>query len=240
MLTTYPRKASPFPTHHILKQKPRRYVFSKSVLIENKRILFGVRIINKTYFVEVIGVDSDLSQWKKRHERYIHEIKEKIEELKQSRDQHVYSYFTYSIHFSHDPAHESMLLGSFHIQNKGREPFKAPYICLKLSENSIFHFSGKYLYKDSLKKMRMSGAWERLNEVTDKEEFWLRPVEVKQIEPGDSLTFSNFQLKWSPEKNYAGSLMGFTYGEEHEEGVPALNQINLSGMNVDREDDNHG
>lgn len=181
-------------------------------------------------------MDPTLREWKEKHDRYINDIKTKITELKEKKGKHLFSYFTYSIHFSHDPAHESMLLGSYHIHNNGNQPFNGPYICLKLSDPSLFHFSGKYLYKNSLNKMRMAGAWERLNEVTDKEEFWFRPGEIEVLEPEETVTFSNFQLKWSPQQNYAGSLMGFTYGEGEAEGVPALNQINISGANVGQEE----
>ncbi|WP_406946126.1 hypothetical protein ACJA3J_09290 [Halobacillus sp. SY10] len=185
-------------------------------------------------------MDAKISQWKRKNEEYMQSIKARIEELKKKEASHIYSYFTYSIQFSHDPANESLLIGSFHIQNNGKDVFQNPYICLKLKENSILHFSGKYVYKDSTKKVRMPGAWEKINEKSEKEEFWLQPIGATHIEPGESLSFNNFQLKWKPHKKYAESLNGFAYGEGFEKGIPSLNQINIGGTNVREEEDEGG
>lgn len=176
-----------------------------------------------------------LMEWKKKNKEYMDEIKKRISQLKkQTRGVRVISFFTYSTHFFYDSSSESMILGSYHVRNLGDQPFIRPYICLKISPESPFHFSGKYVYKESIQKMKMSGAWERLNEATDKEEYWLRPAGKDSIEPGETLTFSNFQLKWTPEQKYAGSMMGFTYGKEETSGIAALNNINVSGTYVER------
>lgn len=177
-------------------------------------------------------MEDNISQWKRKNDQYLQSIKAKIQALKKHQVPSTYCYFTYSIHFSYDPAQESMLIGSFHIYNHQMEPFRNPYICLKLKEASILRFSGKYVYKDSTMKMRMPGAWERMNEKSDKEEFWLKPIEVNQIEPGNLLSFNNFQMKWSPQENYTESMKGFTYGDGFENGIPSLNQIHVSGTNV--------
>ncbi|SFJ75288.1 hypothetical protein SAMN04487936_10447 [Halobacillus dabanensis] len=178
-----------------------------------------------------------LLEWRKKNMDHIEEIKERISQLKkQTRGLKVISFFTYSTHFFYDSSSESMIFGSYHVQNLGDRPFIQPYICLKISPESPFHFSGKYVYKDSIQKMKMSGAWERLNEATEKEEYWLRPSGKDSIEPGETLTFSNFQLKWTSEQKYAGSMMGFTYGEEETSGIAALNNINVSGTPVGREE----
>ncbi|ELK44976.1 hypothetical protein QRD89_08140 [Halobacillus sp. ACCC02827] len=170
-----------------------------------------------------------LSEWQQKQKRYMEAFRDRIKELEKARSWKVISYFTYSVHLAHDRSKESILLGSYHIHNIGEEPFVDPYICLQLSEDSPFQFSGKYLYKDSIQKLQMSGAWERLNEADNKTEYWLRPSGKQLISPGEKLTFSNFQMKWIADKKYAGSLNGYTYGEEAKEGIPSLNQINLSG-----------
>lgn len=174
-------------------------------------------------------------EWKKKNDEYMEEIKKRIAQLKQTEGSKVISYFTYSTHFFHDSISESMILGSYHVQNLGGQPFSQPYICLKISPESPFHFSGKYVYKDSIQKMKMSGAWERINEATEKEEYWLRPSAKDSIEPGEILTFSNFQLKWTSEQKYSGSMMGFTYGEKDKNGIAALNNINVSGIDEGQE-----
>ncbi|WP_241655921.1 hypothetical protein [Halobacillus litoralis] len=182
----------------------------------------------------------EISLWKKKNDQYFDEIKQLISKLKQTEGWKLISYFTYAIHFSHDPKMDSMVLGSYHVHNIGDQPFPSPYICLKISSEAPFHFSGKYVYKDSLQKMKMQGAWERMNEHTDKEEFWLQPSGTAQIEPNETLSFSNFQLKWSADQKYSGSLLGYTYGEENKNGTPSLNQINISGTNIIQEGESDG
>ncbi|GEL78476.1 hypothetical protein TMU01_27110 [Tenuibacillus multivorans] len=68
-----------------------------------------------------------------------------------------------------------------------------------------------------------------MNDREDKEEYWLRPLDREIIEPNEMITFPNFQIKWSPDKSYSGSVMGFTYSDQFQDGMASLNQINLSG-----------
>ena len=55
------------------------------------------------------------------------------------------------------------------------------------------------------------------------------------LNPSETLTFSNFQMKWLPESSYAGSIMGFTYGDEAKDGISSFNQINVNGTIVEEE-----
>ncbi|MFZ0477305.1 MAG: hypothetical protein WAM18_17695, partial [Halobacillus sp.] len=83
---------------------------------------------------------------------------------------------------------------------------------------------------ESKMPIRAQGGWKRLNEKDNKEEYWLKPLEQSTIQPGQTLTFQNFQVKWTAEDTYAGSITGFVYGEENKGGVAALNSINLNGV----------
>ncbi len=168
---------------------------------------------------------------------YLKEIKSLITEMKAPQNFQVICYFTYSLNVLHERGHENFSLGSFHIQNLGTRPLTNPYICIKLSPDSPFDFSGKYIYKDSKQKMRLTNAWERMNEPLDKQEYWLKPSEKRVLNPSETISFTNFQVKWIPESSYAGSIMGFTYGDEVKDGIGALNQINVSGKLV-KEDKN--
>ncbi|WP_246206692.1 hypothetical protein [Virgibacillus ihumii] len=159
---------------------------------------------------------------------YLQSIKTLVSEMNLSQDFKVISYFTYSLNIRHVKDFENFVLGSFHIQNLGGTPLVNPYICIKLSADSPFNFSGKYQYKDS-SKGNLTNGWERINEHTDRQEFWLRPNNKHILEANETLSFSNFQVKWIPESSYAGSIMGFAYGDEMEEGISSLNQINIGG-----------
>jgi len=142
---------------------------------------------------------------------------------------YIISYFTYSINISHNISTESMIIGTFHIRNIGKNEITHPYICIKLSPNAPVHFSGKYVTKKNSLPSNPNGAWERINEQSNKNEYWLKPIGTVSIAPSETITFSNFQIKWKPEKSYNAIVSGFSYCDEIQNGIPAVNQINLSG-----------
>ncbi len=176
-----------------------------------------------------------ITQWKELNSSYLNEIKSLVTEVKSIKDFQIISYFTYSLNIFHGQGNENYSLGSYHIKNIGGKPLTNPYICIKLSSDSPFEFSGKYFYKDSKQKMRLANAWERINDPLDKQEFWLKPTEKQVLNPSETLSFSNFQVKWLPESSYGSSIMGFTYGVEIKDGISSLNQINISGTIVEED-----
>lgn len=168
---------------------------------------------------------------------HLEEIREYLEGM-QTNDMQLLSYFTYSVNVAHDRDQENLCLGSYHIRNLSKKTITNPYICIKLPKDSPFTFTGKYIYKNRQTKVKNPGAWERMNEQENLEEFWLKPLEHQEIQPNESISFSDFQIKWIPRKAYAGSIMGFTYSEEYEQGIPAINAINLSGTMASQEEAN--
>lgn len=170
-----------------------------------------------------------ITEWKEMNHSYMKEIKWLASEAKKNVDLRVISYFTYSLNVQHEMGFDNFALGSYHIQNVGEKPLTNLYICLKVSPNNVFDFSGKYVYKDSKQKMKLANAWKRINDPTDKQEFWLKPIQSQALNPTETLSFANFQVKWNPQSSYTGSMMGFTYGDEIEGGMEALNHINISG-----------
>ena len=168
---------------------------------------------------------------KLRHETksYLNEVKTLVDELKEPDKLDVISYFTYSLNISHSPQEESLCLGSYHVRNMGRKPITNPYLCIKIPKESPFSFSGKYVYEHFKPSLKSGGEWERINDKTDKEEYWLRPLTKSTIEPNETLSFSNFQIKWSHTESYAGSIMAFTYSDQLKDGVAVINPINLNG-----------
>ncbi|MYL31035.1 MULTISPECIES: hypothetical protein [Halobacillus] len=171
-----------------------------------------------------------LLQLKKQQEARIQDIREKINAWKAGQREAVICFFTHSIHISHDTDQECMMIASFHIRNLSHQKMHDPYICLKMSEDAPFQFSGKYVHKEQAGKMKAAGAWVRMDEQQKKNEFWLKPLDHTGIEPGGSLTFANFQLKWKHETSYAASVHGYAYGKGWESGVPSLNQMSASGV----------
>ena len=161
-----------------------------------------------------------------------------VAELNDPAKMNIISYFTYSLNISHDPEQESLCLGSYHVHNMGSQAITNPYVCIKVSKESPFSFSGRYVYDNFKQSLKVADGWVRTNEKTDKEEFWLKPLGKTSIEPNETLSFSNFQITWSPEESYAGSIMAFTYSDQLKDGIAVINPINLNGTVSIEEDGN--
>ncbi|MEK5037682.1 hypothetical protein [Sporosarcina sp. FSL K6-3457] len=174
-------------------------------------------------------VEQKLTQLHQQTTSYLEEIKKKIANLNNPNKINIISYFTYSLNISHESEQESLCLGSYHVHNIGSQPITNPYICIKVPEESPFSFSGRYIYENFKQSLKNASEWERINEKTNTEEFWLKPLGNASIEPNETISFSNFQIKWSPTKSYAGSIMGFTYSDQLKDGIAVINPINLNG-----------
>lgn len=168
---------------------------------------------------------------------YVHEIKELIENLHIPKKINVISYFTSTLNIAHNLEQESLCLGSYHVYNISNEPLLNPYICIKLPENSPFSFSGRYVHEHFKPNLMGPNEWMRIMNTKSKNEFWLKPIGKTTIEPNEIITFSNFQIKWSPNKSYAGSITGSTYCEQLQDGIAVINPINLSLISLIKEDE---
>lgn len=184
--------------------------------------------------VSVLSLIQQITEWHKEQVHRLSQLETLIDNICINNGS-IYSYFTYAITISHTVEQDSYLLGSMHVQNISNHVITNPLICLKISATSPFDFSGKYIYPNTTQKMQVTGAWERINEATNKEEYWLRPTHKQVIEPGETITFSNFQLKWKVDQQYNYHLYGYVYSDEYKDGVPTKNQINVNGK-VEGED----
>lgn len=184
------------------------------------------------------NVESKLKEIKDQTNLYVYEIKKLVEKITITDGIDVISYFTSSLNITLDSEQESLCLGSYHIRNIGNQPLTNPYLCIKLPESSPFSFSGRYVYENFKQNLKDSNSWERINDKTNKEEFWLKPLSKTTIEPNETITFSNFQIRWSNSVAYSGSIMGFTYCDQLKDGVAVLNPINLNGISQTQEDEN--
>lgn len=166
---------------------------------------------------------------------YIQEIKEIIQKLPISKNTKLISYFTSTFNISHNLEQESLCLGSYVIHNIGNEPLTNLRICITLPENSPFSFSGRYVHEHFKPSFQGPNEWMRIKNTNKKNEFWLTPLSKKTLEPNEIFSFSNFQIKWSPNQSYAGSIIGYTYCDQLEDGVTVLNPINLSVITLSQE-----
>ncbi|MCK0471927.1 hypothetical protein [Halalkalibacter sp. APA_J-10(15)] len=170
-----------------------------------------------------------INEWNHETHTFLGNVKEALTTLENQQKQQIISYFTYSLNLSSKSNEDHFIIGTYHIHNLSHTFMTNPYICIKLSEDSPFHFSGKYVYKPRKLATIPQDAWEKLNDHTNRMEYWLKPLSVKLIKPNDVLSFSNFQMKWKSTESYSGSVTGFTYCEEYKEGIAAVNQLFISG-----------
>jgi len=177
-------------------------------------------------------IEDKIQALKEQTNAYVHDIKRLVEELAIPNRINLISYFTTALNISYDPEQESLCLGSYHIRNIGSTPVTNPYLCIQLPKDSPFYFSGRYVHENFTPNLKTQGQsnWERFNDKSSKEEYWLRPVGKSTIEPSETISFTNFQIIWSHNLSYSGTIMGFTYCDQLTEGVVVLNPINLNGI----------
>ncbi|RAK22123.1 hypothetical protein B0I26_102111 [Anoxybacillus vitaminiphilus] len=174
-------------------------------------------------------------------ERDIQEVKERLNEIKKAKEQgndrqHVsaLSYFTYSLLLPKTTEQKGTVIANFVIHNTGSVPLENPFICLKVMPKERAILSAKLgedvQYDRRLNPLVME-PWQYINEdankiVEEKGEFWLKPVHISQIEAGQKLSFSNFQLKFDIEEEQTTyKVEGFFYCKQLPNGVRALNNI---------------
>ncbi|WP_274310540.1 hypothetical protein [Solibacillus daqui] len=172
----------------------------------------------------------------KQTKSYLREIKEHIEKLPKSQNINIISYFTSSLNISHKLEQESICLGSYHIYNIGNEPILNPYISIIIPENSPFSFTGRYVREEFSQSFKGPIDWIRLANSTNKNEFLLKPLSKMELKPNEIISFSNFQIKWLPNESYSGSITGFTYCDQFQDGIAAVNPINLSVISLGQEE----
>jgi len=175
-----------------------------------------------------------LQEMMKEHERsttnYLDEIKKLILVTPTYKNEYkLMSYFTYTVNLSHNIDSENLIIGSFIIHNIGQNQITNPYICLQLSPKHPFQLSGKIISPKLQNSSKMTDGWERLNDTSDHNMYWLKPINKDTIGPSQMISFQNFQLKWLPTESYTGNILGFTYSDEFKEGVPAINSISIIG-----------
>lgn len=138
---------------------------------------------------------------------------------------HVYCYFDSSVILHTDYA---FIIASFFVKNISNVRKKRPVILFKVNSDEPFEFSGKY------KTTQQSGEgmhffWEQfefddLDSDTDTH-YCFRPTEIDQLEPYDQLSFQQFQIRLS--RNCKLTVDGFVYFNEENDGIKAINQIDI-------------
>lgn len=159
---------------------------------------------------------------------------EKIHKLEQSLFKNPFStqsclaYFTNTLSIAPNRDEEHIIIGKFHLVNSGHTPIQQPIIFFTLKSEISVSFSGKFA---PIETKEASGLyeWERVKTEGDpKKEYCFKPLKVTTLAPGQSIVFSDFQLKFPQVEQKGISLDAFVYYKELPDGVKALNSISLT------------
>lgn len=160
-------------------------------------------------------------------------IKERIKNSnkitsKASDEGTVFCYFSHSVVMDYEQDASRLIIGNFHVKNVSSAPVISPTILLKITTDDEFQFLGKYSIPNKSQQM-YNFEWERieLKNFDPVTHYYLRPVQTEEILPNEQLSFQNFQiiLPFGATVN----VDGFLYYEGKQEGIAAMNYINISG-----------
>ena len=161
--------------------------------------------------------------------------KEEMELLKQSRlfrkstapSVPAVAFFTHSVSLGAYGEQEHLLIGKFQLVNTGERALHAPVILLNVKCEKEFRLNGKFAPGEG-KGGNGFHEWERIKGKGDPQtEFWLRPTRHTLLEPGASLSFPDFQVRFQLSEGKSIALEGFFYCEELPEGIASSNSISI-------------
>ncbi|MBS4206950.1 hypothetical protein [Bacillus sp. FJAT-50079] len=170
-------------------------------------------------------VKSLLTQIKNIQTEKIHMIEKALLEMNTS-SQHGIAYMTESISLSANPEDEHIIIGTFQLMNIGTKPIHQPIILLKVKSEPEIRLSGKFTMEG--KASLSIHQWERIKAKDESpNEYWLKPLKISEIPPGERLVFNDFQLRFPMQEKLSLTVEGFAYYKENPEGIRAFNSINI-------------
>lgn len=157
-------------------------------------------------------------------QQYVKRTSEKAS--KNTIDHEFYCYFNYSTIIHEDADDTHLIIGSFHVKSISPEVINDPVILLKVSADSPCDFSGKFKTENQTDQP-YTFLWERviMDEVDPQTHFCFKPTQNNTLQPNEQLSFQNFQVKVPTYESI--TIEGFTYFNQENDGVPALNSIQL-------------
>lgn len=144
-----------------------------------------------------------------------------------SPDHPLYCYFNHSI-IVHEESHEHhLIIGSFHVKNISSSPMNDPMVLLKIDSNATCDFSGKFKTEHQTNEP-FTFLWEKviIDDVDPHTHFCFKPTNTNTLEPNEQRSFQNFQIKVPRDESVI--VEGFTYFNQENDGIAALNSIQLS------------
>lgn len=170
-------------------------------------------------------------QWNKQTETYLDKVNKELEQIKIEKfqtDGRIIAYYTYSFNMTYREGEENLIIGNFNIENTSKETINNLSICLLIQTTSMYQFSGKYTTENTSSKSQSNPVYWKQVDVDDKEgTFWFTLTNGKSLAPNEIISFSDFSLAWEKGEDFSCRVNGFVYPDQDQEGIPALNAINV-------------
>lgn len=179
-------------------------------------------------FLSLEPLKEKLAQLEMNLEKMQLEVKNNlIKNNKQSLTDHIYCYFTHSIILNYIQGKNHFIMGNFHIKNVSSKIIHSPLILLKINSKSEFNFTGKYKSTNQESK-GYNFLWERviLEDFDPMTHYCFKPTQKDTLNRNELLSFQNFQLIFPTDT--AVQIEGFTYFDQNNDGIPAINSIEIN------------
>jgi hypothetical protein len=146
-------------------------------------------------------------------------------------------FFDYQIIFGWARNEKILLLGNLLIKNTGEAPLSNPIIFLRITPKGKINFSGQIVppnVVETLGVFNSEKGWKYMyddwfEQLEEKGEIWVCPINVLEIPPGQTEAFHNFRIsfvKQDEQKNL--KVEGFIFFQEHGLEYRANNTISLA------------
>lgn len=156
--------------------------------------------------------------------------------INENTAENVLSFFNYSIILPDftEETKDVLILGHLIIKNIGSDLLNTPIICIRITPSAAGSLGGKINFinkSDLVINATSSEEWTYVNKnwkekVKVSGEHWLKPTGKNSLPPGESLIFSNFDLKCiKPEKENSITIEAYVYFQELKDGLSSLNKI---------------
>ncbi len=163
---------------------------------------------------------------KNENEVYFTKLRNRLDTYSQQSSGNLCCFFTHSFLLSNDLNEKQTMIGSFSINNISLQSISFPTILIHINSETPIDFSGNYTHENQ-ENGSQNNTWIRINK--DKEQahthYWLKPVGVEKILPGEMSVFNHFQIGFSLLEPNNIIIDGFGYCAEKPDGVHSLNTI---------------
>lgn len=168
----------------------------------------------------------------KQSERYLIKIEKELDQLYGKAlpkiNNGLLAYYTYSFNITYRDGEDNLVMGNLHVQNTTNEIVSNLSICLLIQTTDVYQFSGKYTTANSGGQSKSDAVyWERIDLDGEEGAYWFTLTDNKTLAPSETISFSDFSLAWEQGKEFSCRVNGYVYTEKDEEGIPALNSINI-------------